>query len=131
MPRIDDTRPAYLPVEKRKPSGDSAFYKTSAWQKLRKMHLATSPLCEACLSRGLHTDCTKHFAGVVDHIIAISQGGSRTDARNLMTLCKPCHDQKSRLEGNGMRLPTYGEEPHRLPGTGAKETAINEINRYT
>lgn len=49
-------------------------------------------LCQACLSRDRVTP-----ANQVDHIVPRAKGGT-DDMDNLQSLCKPCHDAKSKTE---------------------------------
>jgi 5-methylcytosine-specific restriction enzyme A len=69
------------------------------WQKLRLMHLRTSPLCVRCEERGWTVPATE-----VDHIRPLARGGTH-DVENLQSLCKSCHSRKTarelrREEGN-------------------------------
>lgn len=57
------------------------------WAKLRLRYLNRHPLCERCMSQGSTT-----LAGVVHHKVPISDGGARLDARNLMAVCRECHE---------------------------------------
>lgn len=66
-------------------------YGTAAWQKLRKLKLSTSPLCEDCETEGKLV-----AANVVDHRIAISQGGQPFPALDgLASLCQRHHSIKT------------------------------------
>jgi 5-methylcytosine-specific restriction enzyme A len=56
----------------------------------RKEFLAKHPLCVACEARGLVTQAEE-----VDHIVPLSKGGV-DDRSNLQSLCKECHDEKTR-----------------------------------
>ena len=58
------------------------------WQKVRKMKLRRSPMCE---------DCKTEPATEVHHIIAKRDGG-RDGFDNLQALCKPCHSRKTVAE---------------------------------
>ena len=55
------------------------------WQRVRRMHLASEPLCRTC---GLP-------AVLVDHIVPIRDAGARLDDDNLQSLCRRCHDAKT------------------------------------
>ena len=70
------------------------FYQRSAWKKIRAAQLRIEPLCRACREQGKLIE-----AGIVDHIIPISDGGEALDLSNLQSLCKPHHDAKTRREG--------------------------------
>lgn len=64
----------------------------SAWRRISKAKLAVNPLCERCLSEGRTT-----AAKSVDHIRPKARGG--TDRwENLMSLCQPCHDEKTQQD---------------------------------
>ncbi len=61
------------------------------WERLRAMHLASEPLCRMCKQAGRTTP-----AVLVDHITPINDGGAILDDRNLQSLCRSCHDDKTR-----------------------------------
>lgn len=67
------------------------------WRKLRKMFLASHPLCGDPF--GHHAEENRLVpATEVDHIKPKQQGG--TDRwENLQALCKPCHSLKTAGEG--------------------------------
>lgn len=126
MPRIQRTRLAYLPDVStiRNPTGDQAFYQSPAWRTARKWHLKAHPLCSVCGS-----DCTGPRAGAIDHIVAINAGGSRLHEYNLWTLCKTCHDTKSRMEQHGLVVASWGDEGERIPAAGEKERIKQLISK--
>jgi 5-methylcytosine-specific restriction endonuclease McrA len=117
MPTIPKHRPAYLPdiANIRNPSGDQAFYQSAAWRAARKWHLRAHPICSVC---GI--DCTKARAGAIDHIVALPIG-AKLHEYNLWTLCKVCHDTKSRLEQHGLKVIGYGDEGEQIPAPGERE----------
>lgn len=82
------------PQEGRKYS-NTKFYQSTAWRKLRAIKLEQQPLCEECLSRGIHTP-----AKVADHIVPINRGGAALNIENLQSLCDRCHNVKSAKEGH-------------------------------
>lgn len=130
MPKLPEHRPAYMPDgPKRKPSGDQTVYKSKAWKSLRRIHMRAHPLCVACLEQGFLTDCTLPRAGVVDHIIAVSAGGARYDVRNLWTLCRDCHERKSKMEQHKQldNVPTYTVEGELLPTEIAKTIILKKL----
>jgi 5-methylcytosine-specific restriction enzyme A len=61
-------------------------------QRLRQRLLRRRPLCVACERRGVITP-----AAVLDHIVALVNGGDNSDA-NLQGLCHSCHEQKTRRD---------------------------------
>jgi 5-methylcytosine-specific restriction protein A len=66
------------------------LYHTTRWAKLRRFHLSQYPLCVMCSTRGFVA-----VANVVDHIIPIVDGGAMFDPKNLQSLCRPCHTEKT------------------------------------
>lgn len=71
--------------------GDTSFYKTSAWRKLRLVVLGENPLCVYCLENGI----TKE-AAVVDHIVPVKKWEEgKLKQSNLQGLCHPCHNKKT------------------------------------
>lgn len=70
------------------------------WQRESKAHLREHPLCVECLKQGKYTQAT-----VVDHVVP-HRGDSKLfwDRSNWRSLCKRCHDRKTRREDS---LPTY------------------------
>ncbi|PIE71622.1 MAG: HNH endonuclease [Deltaproteobacteria bacterium] len=80
------------------------FYSTSQWQKLRRWYRKRHPFCELCLIDGLTVP-----AELVDHIVEIKDGGSKTDPENLQSLCRRCHAIKTSKERRkrGVKVYTY------------------------
>jgi 5-methylcytosine-specific restriction endonuclease McrA len=72
-------------------------------------------LCSFSMSRC--ADCRRsgrlNEATVVDHIIERSKGGDDYAQENLQSLCKPCHDAKTRRQGVFKVEPIIG--PERFP----------------
>lgn len=69
------------------------------WRRLRKMFLAENPLCADPF--GVHAERGETVAASqVDHIVAKSRGGT-DDWDNLQSLCRSCHDRKTKLEAYG------------------------------
>lgn len=86
------------------------FYQSSAWDRTKEMHKQGYTLmadgiklsnifCVQCY----HCDKSLTPMHTVDHIIAIEDGGSRTDQTNLQSMCLSCHNSKSAREGNKRR----------------------------
>ena len=67
------------------------FYNTMAWQRKRDAYRTREPLCERCIQHG-----RTRVADMVHHIIPISEGGSKTDWNNLMSICFECHGEEHR-----------------------------------
>lgn len=62
------------------------------WRKLRNRRLDADPLCRHCTERGLVTPAVE-----VDHIKPKALGGEDT-WDNTQSLCKPCHQDKTRQD---------------------------------
>ena len=78
---------------KDRPSANDRGY-DHYWQKASKRYLKTNPLCKQCQCESRLTQ-----AEVVDHIIP--HRGDRQlfwDESNWQSLCKRCHDRKTRIE---------------------------------
>ncbi|MGZ8164091.1 MAG: HNH endonuclease signature motif containing protein [Methylobacter sp.] len=71
------------------------FYQRKAWKNVRALQLQLEPLCRRCRSVGKLT-----AASVVDHIMAIAEGGPDLDQNNLQSLCSSCHNAKTRRDTN-------------------------------
>jgi 5-methylcytosine-specific restriction protein A len=67
-----------------------AFYRSTAWQRARTMHLHNCPIC-VTLGCGI-------LATEVDHIVPMIEGGEPLDDANLQSLCKGCHSRKTLRE---------------------------------
>lgn len=67
------------------------FYQRKNWKAARSLQLQIEPLCRQCRKLGKFKEAT-----VVDHIIAIEDGGSELDQNNLQSLCASCHNAKTR-----------------------------------
>jgi len=69
------------------------------WQRLRKMHLNSNPMCIECAKVGIVEPATD-----VDHRIPISvRPDLRLDMANLDSLCHSHHSQKTRREQSNVR----------------------------
>ena len=73
----------------------AAFYRSTAWKKMRANYIIEHPFCVECQRYGKLTKAT-----VVDHIIPIRMGGPQLEESNLQSLCAPCHTRKSIREGS-------------------------------
>lgn len=81
------------------PNDQIHFHNSRLWRdQIRPDFLRRNPLCAVCLEQGRTTP-----AAVVDHIVSITDGGSRTDDNNLQGLCKSCHESKTWTEINRRR----------------------------
>ena len=81
-----------------KVANHAKLYNSARWKAVREKQLKIQPLCEACLNNGIDTIATQ-----VDHIKAITWGGSELDLRNLQSLCYRCHGIKSRKEQQAIK----------------------------
>ena len=79
---------------KSRPERDKLYY-TKQWKKISKLYRQSHPLCEECERNGRITP-----ADLVDHIQAVSDGGSMWDWDDLQSLCMACHNRKH-SEGRG------------------------------
>jgi 5-methylcytosine-specific restriction protein A len=72
-------------------------YNTDTWQRLRRVKLQETPLCEPCSALGRLEPAT-----VVDHRVPISAGGSPFPALDeLNSMCVSCHNRKTQGEQQG------------------------------
>ena len=63
------------------------FYDSKEWKRLRKLKLATNPLCEVCEREGRTT-----IATIVHHKEEIRKGGDYLPTlEELESVCLPCH----------------------------------------
>ncbi len=91
-PNLTDKRYCEIHTDDR-PSAAARGY-DSRWRKARARFLKANPLCVKCKEGGRLVAAT-----VVDHIVP--HRGDRQlfwDQRNWQSLCKKCHDQKTRNE---------------------------------
>lgn len=79
------------------------FYQRKAWKNVRALQLQLEPLCQECRKIGKLIPAT-----IVDHVVAIADGGAELDRANLQSLCKAHHDAKTRRDtiqtGGGSNL---------------------------
>lgn len=71
------------------------FYKTPQWKHLRQLVLDRDySLCQYCKVRGRLTQ-----GNIVDHVVPIeADANGMSDASNLVTCCKACHQAKTAWE---------------------------------
>ena len=70
------------------------------YRQLRARVRRDQPLCAHCAAHGLTVAGTD-----VDHIIPLAHGGRLMDRANLQHLCAACHDQKTRQQQGGNKVP--------------------------
>lgn len=85
-PRFSITPPAPLPKVSLLGGYDGA------WRKLRNRRIGAEPLCRHCAERGFLTQAVE-----VDHIKPKALGGL-DEWDNTQSLCKLCHQAKTRLD---------------------------------
>ena len=87
-------------VHERKPferdNSNAEFYNSWTWRKIRKLFIASNPLCKHCEMLDVITKAT-----VVDHVVPINRGGERLKEENFQSLCESCHNKKSATESRG------------------------------
>lgn len=73
---------------KSRPERDRLYY-SRQWKQISMLYRKQHPLCEECERNGRITP-----ADLVDHIIAVGEGGSMWSWDNLQSLCISCHNKK-------------------------------------
>lgn len=63
-----------------------------ALQAIRARHFRANPLCVHCHAKGIIKLATE-----LDHIIALSHGGTNSDD-NYQSLCSECHKRKTAID---------------------------------
>lgn len=78
---------------------------STAWRRLRNVHLSCHPLCEDCRRRGVVRAATE-----VHHIQPVESGRTPEEKRrlaylpsNLRSLCRDCHRETHRIARKGTR----------------------------
>jgi 5-methylcytosine-specific restriction endonuclease McrA len=107
---------------KRQPTGDRKFYKSRRWSAIRKDQLQSYPLCEVHHKAGFLVP-----AQVIDHVIRMTDGGSQSDGRNLMSLCSACHDRKSALERRGLQIEIATNDLDIYPTFAGRQQIIEKL----
>jgi 5-methylcytosine-specific restriction protein A len=78
-------------------------YNTAAWQRLRRLKLASQPLCQGCAERGIVAP-----ANTVDHVVPISEGGEAFPALDeLASYCRSCHSAKTARGDEAGAIKTF------------------------
>lgn len=85
------------------------FYQSPLWKATRRsFRMGVTIVDGFALSNVYCVECYKRTGKQIDgphcdHIVAIEDGGSRTDHSNLQSLCTRHHNRKSAIEGNKRR----------------------------
>lgn len=69
-------------------SNNRDVYGSQRWRKTSLRNLREHPLCAVCGDPG----------DLTDHINPINNGGDVWDSKNHQTLCRRCHDKKTKNE---------------------------------
>jgi 5-methylcytosine-specific restriction protein A len=77
-------------------------YNTAQWQRLRRLKLSMTPLCEYCPPGRLT------LATTVDHKVSIANGGDPWDRDNLASCCERCHNSKTAADKTGKEWQRKG-----------------------
>lgn len=92
-----------------------AFANSPLWRKTSKAHLRANPLCAYCEQAGRIRAAT-----LVDHLLAIADGGAKFDPANFRSCCEDCHAEKTAAEIAARRRGEPGKPRRkgvRLDGT--------------
>jgi 5-methylcytosine-specific restriction protein A len=91
------------------------------WQAAAAAYLKAHPSCERCLTRG-----RKRTAVLVDHKVALRDGGVRLDPRNFQAQCRHCHGLKTHADAR-VREHAFLQAPPQK--TAPKSIVIADENR--
>lgn len=80
---------------------NNPFYKSKSWIKTRDAFRVRNPECNLCGRQG----------AVVDHVVAIKQGGAPFDWDNLQTLCRQCDQTKRGKEAQQYLRLIHSKKP--------------------
>ena len=92
----------FQPVDDRPNAGARGY--GQMWRRLRTMHLNREPMCRHCAQRGIVQAAT-----MVDHIVPLNDGGTHAPD-NLQSLCRACHNEKTRLDLKARRQQSSKEQ---------------------
>lgn len=129
MPSLPRPTKRKYTQSKRNPTGDQKFYGSQRWKDVRIVHISYEPLCQIHKGAGVLIDCTE--GAPIDHIIPVRKGGAELDFRNLMTLCRSCHDMKTGLERNKDLIEPFNAHfGYYYPSKAEKERLVTELSKY-
>jgi 5-methylcytosine-specific restriction endonuclease McrA len=103
MPNLPNRAKRYDKADTRK------FHGSNEWVKARDMHKAKYPTCQRCAFMGSETrESVSRLE--VHHITPLAIDYSkRTDADNLLTVCRPCHNIYTRMENTSRTAQSIAE----------------------
>ena len=79
-----------------------SFYLSVRWRRFRAWYIAKHPLCAICAAEG------RTVAGyIVDHIVELVDGGKPFAEDNAQSLCRACHNRKTKAEKKKRGATTY------------------------
>ena len=106
MPTIPKPKPLPWNLPKPRIGSNQKYYNSTSHRKQSIKYRKLHPVCEVCASKGIVKPVIQQSkrVGVMDHIIPIETGGSRTDENNLMSMCTICHNKKRSLESQGITV---------------------------
>lgn len=90
-----------------------------ALQQERERFLRLQPLCVLCLAKD-PPQLTR--SRVLDHIIALTNGGSDADGNKQM-LCIPCHDEKTARDMGYTQAERIGTDGYPIDSAAATRSA--------
>jgi 5-methylcytosine-specific restriction protein A len=90
--------PAHRKSKDTKTADEAAFYNSRRWRNYRVGYLKRHPLCVACSREGVVA-----LAKIVDHVVAMRDGGAPWDESNHQGLCMTHHQRKRQAEGQARR----------------------------
>ena len=103
--RYDEVRRSSEPWRK--------WYKREPWTSIRRIQLIEHPLCAWCSRRGLVV-----VAKVVDHEEPHRGDWGKFVTGPFLSLCKSCHDRKTRAEETGQNVEEVAASNEVDPATG-------------
>ena len=75
-------------------------YSLQRWRRARAGWLEDHPLCANCQRYRRTTKAT-----LVDHVVAVANGGPFWDPANWQSLCRKCHAVKTAFDVRGEAMP--------------------------
>src|SRR5690606_38572639 len=121
------------PARQSTPRNEPRLYDLRKWRRMRRDHIVRNPLCVTCAKQGKLQQGEE-----VDHIRPHHNNHELMfDTRNLQTLCKACHSEKTYNENGGLTraaiLPRWLSRPGKPltvvcgPPAAGKTTWVKEV----